>query len=630
VRDAHFQDARICISWPTVSIASPDMYPLDMGAMLLGGGETSRLHRRLVEDEELAFSVGAGNDTPETTGNFSIHMALKEENVDRALAAVDEEIARLCAGGIAPEEMARVIARHRASEVFERETVDGLAVGVGGDFFLTGDPAFSARYLARLSRVEPAAVSAALKSYLVPFRRTLVVILPGKQPAGPAGPGTTAAAPQPRQAPRIERVELPGGARLLLLERHDDPIVAASAAFLGGLRFEPAGKNGVSDFMANMLQRGTARHSAEQLAEILEEHGARLDCYGGRNSFGAWAKFLSSDLDAGLDVLAEVLATPTFPPEEIEKLREKTLAGIRRRRESIWEQNDMLLDSLLYAGHPYALRPSGTEESVKTLTREDIAAFHRRFCRPDNMVLCLAGDFDPAEAKRLVLARFGDFLRPRADRFVPPAVPAMPALSGIKRQEQERPGARQALLAIGFRGVSMANPDRAALDALRAVLSGMGSRLYAELREKQSLAYSVGCYQDLGLDPGGFVFYIATEADKLAKAQAGIEAEISQVIATNITARELSDAKNEILGGHARQQQGVESVAQGMALNELYGLRAETYFTYTDEVEKLTVPALRDAAKKYFDAKNHVIAVTKPPAAPAGKTQPDPAPSNAQ
>ena len=623
VRDSHFRDARLYISWPTVSIAHPDMYPLDMGAMLLGGGRTSRLHRRLVEQEKLVYSIGAGNHTPVRGGFFSIYANLDEKNVDKVLAVIDEEMAKLFSGPIDAADMRRVIARHRAQEVYGLETVDGLAGSVGEDYFTTGDVDFSSKYLDRLDQVRGEDVSGTLRRYLLPQKRNLLVVLPGKpgtDSSGAASQSRPASSPSStaQPAPKVEHVALPGGGKLLLYERHEDPIVAVSAVFMGGVRFEPAGKNGVSDLMASMLTRGTASHTSEEIAEILEASGGSLSGYGGRNSFGVSAKFLSRDLPLALRLVNEVLSTPTFPEDEFQKMRTRVLAGIRRRSEDIEETHALLQQKMLYAPHPYSLTAEGSEESVKSLTRQDLAKFHDEYCRPDNMVLCVAGDFDSAEVRKAVLEQFAGFLKDRPDKLSLPGVKPVPSLAGCRSEVQKVPGAKQAILSISFRGVDVRSPDRFALEVMRSILSGMDGRLFGELRDRQSLAYSVGAYLEMGVDPGAVVFYIATEADKLDRATAGIRAEIRRIKSEAVPTEELDRARNQIVGSEARRRQSIAVICQDMSYNELYGLGAEASLSRIAEIEKVTPADVQRVAARYLTEESCVMATTKPEEVAAG------------
>jgi zinc protease len=610
VRDHHFSTARLMVAWPTVSITSPDMYPLDLGAMILGSGRTSRLHKRLVEKEKLAYSVSAGNYTPESRGFFEITARLEEKNVKRVLEIIAEEIEKLRTGSIDPAEIKRVLARSRARDVFRRETVDGLAAELASDFFLTGDAHFGTHYYRRLSKVKAPEVNAALRKYLLPSRRCQVVALPEEKPA------TSTPAGAPKRKPekqKVVRVALPAGARMLVYERHDDPIVAVSAVFLGGLRFEPAEKNGVSDIMAKLLPRGTKRYGAEKLAEVVAESGGSLSGYGGRNSFGVSAKFLSSDLELALGLVAEVLTSPTFPQEEVAKRKRHTLARIRQRRESPWAMNELLLDRLLYAPHPYSHRTTGTKASVERLTRADLAAFHRKFCRPDNMVICVAGDVSPRRAEELVRKHLAKFLTPRAEKFVPPAVAAVPELKAARRETQLRPRSKQAVVSLAFRGVSLKDEDRFALRVMRSVLGGMGSRLFNELRDKRSLAYAVGCYLDQGLDPGAVVFYIATKPSQVETSLQAFWREIDRIRSEPVSDEEITRARNSIIGSTVRHRQRSDSIAQGLAYDELYGLKAESFFTEHRKIGKVDKKDVLRVARRYLDKKNYVIAITRPP-----------------
>jgi zinc protease len=315
-----------------------------------------------------------------------------------------------------------------------------------------------------------------------------------------------------------------------------------------------------------------------------------------------------------------VLSTPAFAEDEFQKLRARVLAGIRRRAEDIEEVHWMFLQRMLYAPHPYSRTAQGSEESVKSLTRQDLVDFHARFYRPDNLVLCVSGDFKSEEVKRLVPEVFADFLKPRSAKFEAPAVPITPSLTG-KRESQDMPGAKQAILSLAFRGVDVRDPDRFPLDVLRGVLSGMGGRLFTELRDKQSLAYSVGAYLETGVDPGAVVFYIATEADKLDLSMAGIRTEIEKLRTEPVPADELERAKNQIVGAEARHRQSVAGVGQDMAFNELYGLGAEASLVRIREIEKVTAAEVQRVARKYLKEGSWFLAITKPgpqtPPAPA-------------
>jgi len=610
VRNGLFQEARVIISWQTVALSSPDMYPLDMAAAILGQGRTSRLHRRLVEKERLALSVSASNYTPSVPGYFSISARCKEQNVERVIALMEEELAKLISGGLEEAELKRVKSRLRASEVFQREGVGGLAASLGHDYFSTGNINFSQHYRDRMDKIQAPEVITALKNYIRSFTRSRMVGLPAKVPA--VKTGQEGAADKTTTHGKIIHKTLAGGGRLLIYPRHDDPIVAISAVFLGGLRYEDPGLSGLSDMMAKLLTRGSKNFTSEKLAEIVADSGGSFGGYGGRNSFGVSAKFLAGDLDLGLRLTAEVLTRPTFPKEELEKRRVQSLAGIKRRKERLWTVNDMLLDSLLYRKHPYSSRTMGNAESVAKIKQTDLIKFHQRFCRSENMVLCVAGDVKVEKVLELIAKHFAEFLRPRQDKYVAPVVPTPTTITGITRRNQGMANINQAMVMLGFRGPDLNSHDRFALRGLKTVLSGMGSRLFVELRGKQSLAYAVGCYNDLGLQTGGVIFYIGTKPEQVPQALAAFKKEIATIRDSLVSDEELERAKNSMLGQQIRRRQSISSIAQGLAYKELYGLKAESYFGEDKKIEVLTKEDLQAAAKRYLDPKNYVLAITRP------------------
>jgi len=615
VRDAHFSEAQLMVAWPTVSFADDDMYPLDLAADVLGRGRTSRLHRRLVEKEKLAFSVSAGSYTPESRGFFEIRARCEEKNVPRVLEIIDEEIAGLKRGGILPREISRILARNRARAVFRRESVDGLASELAGNFLLTGNVNYGRIYRRRLARVTGKQASSALSRYLIPDRRSLLIVLPGQEPDKPAGEEKEPAPAVPGRIPadgrKVVSSQLPGGARLLVCENHEDPVVALQAVFLGGARFEPADKVGLSSMMAAMLKRGTRRRSADELAETVAATGGSLSSWGGRNIFGVSGKFLREDLELGLQLTAEVLAEPTFPEDELAKLRQRRLAGIRRREKSLAALNGMLRNRLVYAPHPYSRRT--TSESTRGISRADLSGFHKQFCRPDNMVLCVAGDVTPRRARALVLKHFAGFLKKPEQPLTAPDVPGIPALKGAVRKEEERALFRQAVVSLCFRGVNVADEDLYPLTVMEYVLGGMGGRLFSELRDRQSLAYSVGCYLDNSLDGGAIVFYIATKPSEVDKAIKAFWKEIDRLRDEPVGKEELRRAVNNIIGRQVRRRQSIGRVAQELAWKQLYGLKAEDYFSQHLKYRKVSREDVLRVARKYLDKRNYVIAITRPP-----------------
>jgi len=605
--DPRIKEARVAIAWPSFSIHHEDLYALDLAAQVLGQGRASRLGRRLLGGERaLARSVTSWNHTPTFRGTFAVHVRCDEKDVPAVRAAVLEEVERLKRRPPSREELARAQRKVVARTVYERETVGGLAGSLGSDLFTTGDLDFSEKYAAGLRRTSAREVAAAARAWLLPERRTTVVLLPGEPPAKAVAGDTPARA----SAPKPVVTKLAGGARLVVLEDPSVPAVAVTAAFLGGLRFEPEGKEGVGDFMAAMLKRGTKKRDATRIAAAVEDLGARLSCEGGRNSFLVKAKALSEDLPALVDLAAEVLTEPAFDAGEFEKARKHRLVALAAAEERPGQLAGIAIRELAFRGHPYARRTIGTRESLEKMTPADLDNFHARFAVPGNLVVAVVGDVTPARARAEIERAFGRLLA-REGAFRPPAVPAMPRIEKTRTEVVTKPGLNQAVFRIAWRGPAMADADRYALQVLSAVLGGMGSRLFDEVREKRGLAYDIGCYAWPQLDKGAFFVYGGVLPEKAGEAIGLCLAEVRKVAGEGVTSEELARARARILGGRVTGLQALSARATRVALDERYGLGADALWRGEEKYRAVTREDVQRVARKYLAAP-HALAIVGP------------------
>jgi zinc protease len=636
-----FERAHLELAWPGVPLAHGDAAYLDLLAFLLGHGDSSRLVLRVKEELGLADRADAYSYTPLDPGLTSIELETDAERAADAIAACVREVEALRAGPVGDDELDKARINFVANEHFERESVSGLA-GKLGSFELTGGGYRNeARYLAAVRSATPADLLRVAREYLAPDRLTVGAVLPGAdaraldaervaravsqavddarrrfappQVVSRAAGAAVARGGAPRSAaPGAARVSyrLDGGARLHVLPRRSLPIVAARAAFLGGLLAEDEGSSGLTAFLTSMWLRGTESHSAAGFARDVESRAAEIEPFAGRSSFGLSLETPAATLDPALDLFCEVLRAPAFDEDELERERRETLAAIERREDRLGQRAFQLFTMHHYRRHPYRMPTLGERRVIEGISRDAVIAHHDRLVVQQNLVLAVVGDVDPDAIARDVSARLAELPAGPAP-FGAPFPPTEEAPAEIRRACLVKDRA-QAHLVIGFRGVAVDDPDRFALEVIAQILAGQGGRLFVELRDRQGLAYTVSASSVEGLAPGYFATYIATAPERLDGARKGLLAELVRVLDSPPGEAELDRARRYLVGNFAIDQQRNASWATLMSLSDLYGLGPDTASEYAERVEAVSREDVLRVARRILRLDAYTEAVVRP------------------
>ncbi len=410
-------------------------------------------------------------------------------------------------------------------------------------------------------------------------------------------------------APRV--VKLPNGMTLILRPNSAAPTVSMVVTGLGGVRLETPKQGGISSLAAAMLTRGTARRSADQIAQIVGELGGDLDGFAGYNSWGVTGSFLASDWRRGLSLVAESALAPTFPQSELNKVKAQTLSAIASQDDDPMTAASILLRKTFYGNHPYSRNPLGSAQSVKAIDSVQLRAFWRRVLQPKTTVVSVSGQFKSGEVEAVARRLFGSFRGSGALPKAPAKVVSPPTFTLAQRQKA---GLTQAVLWYGFPSVDVKGSDRFALDVLDAALSGAdlpGGRLHERLRDNQ-LVYVVHAYDSPGLDGGMFVIYAATEPKNRAEVRRVIEEEIGKVQNADISAAELARAKTMLISSHAIDLQTNAAQARDLASNQLFGLGTSASAQYAAKINKITLEDVRRVANQYLKLDNAALAIVEP------------------
>jgi zinc protease len=402
----------------------------------------------------------------------------------------------------------------------------------------------------------------------------------------------------------VKRFSLSNGLTVLVQEAPGVPTVAATLVFPGGVRYESEKTNGLFNFLAKAWTKGTEAHSAQGIAELIEGLGGSISGFSGQNTLGLQGRFLSQNLDKGLALFTEVLLTPTFPSEETKKLRPLILAQLKRQDDYLTGVAVREFRRLLFSPHPYGMNPLGKASVIKTISSKELLETYRNFVIPDRGVLSIVGDIHTEEIISSIETMLGAWSVETESVLSTPPEPDLlsaPKILTLKRDKQ------QVHIVLGFPGTTFNNPDRYALQTLNAVLSGQGGRLFINLRDKDSLAYSVTSFLGLGLDYGSFAFYIACAPEKKDRALKALWREIYRATGEPVTDDELERAKKWLIGTHEIGLQTNRAQATDMALNELYGLGYNFASEYVRKIDAVTADQVLNVAKKFMNSEEYVL-----------------------
>lgn len=597
--DAPIELGHVHWSWHIPDVRHPDMPVLDVLAVLLGSGRSSRLYQQVRERKGLVASIEAWTYNPGGEGLAGVSAMLEPDKFAAASAAIAEEVERLQSGPVDDTELTKAVKQFVSATLAARKTMQGQAQDLGGSWMAASDLNFSARYLAAVKRITAADLQRVARQYLTTENCTRYALLP--QGTAPVRPAVAASAAENA----VQPVKLANGLRLLLKEDHRLPFVEFRLVLRGGVLAETPANNGVTQLLSRMLMQGTASRTAEQVATEIESVGGSLDPYGGNNSFGVSAEVMNGDFATGLELVADVILHPAFPADALERERQIQLAGIKAQRDQVLSSAFRAMRRKMFGNAGYGLDLLGEESTVGRLDDEELRNFHRRRVCPENAVLAIYGDIQPDAVRAAVERVFGGWSRGDDDDGLAAGARA----AGRVTETRDK---KQAVVVMGFPGTTLDAADRYALELVQEACSDLGSRLFLRIREKLGLAYFVGAQNFQGLVPGFFAFYVGTAPEKAELVEQELLAEAAQLRAEGLTGEELKRAKAKLVGQKKIARQDLGNQAMTHALDELYGLGYANSDAEDTHFEAVTVADTREAANRYLRAEDAVVAVVRP------------------
>jgi zinc protease len=403
------------------------------------------------------------------------------------------------------------------------------------------------------------------------------------------------------------REKLPNGLVWLFSEQSGLPLVTFRLLVKAGTLQDPPGKEGLANLTATLLLSGTKKRSATQIAQELDFLGAKLGAAGGDDFAEVSLTVLKKDLAPGLDLFQDILLHPAFAPQEVRRKVAEIKASLKSDEDEPMVVASRAFNKDLFGAFPYGHPIRGTQAGLTAITPKVLVEFHRRYYRPNNAILSVAGDLTQEEARKWVAQIFGPW---QPGEIPKPNLPPIPPLN--ERQVVViNKDISQANIILGNLGISRTNPDFYALQVMNYILGGGGfaSRLMDNIRVNRGLAYSVSSNFNPGLEPGPWVVGLETKNSSSGEAVAQVVAEMQRIRKEPVAPAELRDAKSYLIGSFPRKMDSLARRAWLMGYAEFYGLGLDYPWRYPDLIRNLTAADIQRVAEKYLHPEKYLLVV---------------------
>jgi len=638
---SHWKVQPFDVKTPTLSISfrvpgleHEDIPALDLLGGILGAGELSRLYQRLFYKASLVTDISGGMYVPKDPGMLYFQADMDSmDKVKPAARAVFEELVRIGKEGPTPEELSRVMVNAESERLYATQTADGIAGRLGFLKFIMGDLDFDRDYLDQLRLVDSSKIKEVAKKYFDARRMSGVVLVPEAEaqfgiselellgaeilsspvqeskmhlPAILSKEFKTSKAVKSGEL-GVEFARLSSGIRVCYLPRPSSQVFSVYASVLGGVRLELAHPIesiekdwGSSSLMASTWNKGTTQRDARAIASITEGKASSLDGFSGKNSVGLQLTGLARDWSGLSDLFSEVLLEPTFPQDEVDHSRRVAEDSVRSIEDHSSQLCSKLFLEALFEKHPYGRIPQGSLESLKSIGSEKLRSFHQSWLHPERLVVSVSGPVKRSALEswlhdlesRMKLRKSSSGVLP--EKLEDEVVPKAP------RWVERTLGREQAHILVGGLGTRITSEDRHTMRILQTLLGGQSGRLFIELREKKSLAYTVSPVSFEGIERGYCGTYIACAPQKKQEAIDGMRKVLEDLIRKPPTVQEMNRAKEFYLGRRAMDLQSDAALATHFGLEELYRIPYSSELQLAKKIKSISAREIQQICKKYL------------------------------
>jgi len=635
------KEAVLYFGFSIPGLMDKDVPALDLLSNVLGQSESSRLVKKLRVEKGLVTSISTSSYTPKYAGSFAFGFSFDGESskIKSNIAIILKELFSILkefgTNGVEAGELIRAKNITLSEKVYERRTVDGMASRLGRLISITGGTEFEDKYIEAIKKVSVKDVLDVFNKYIIsPYISVSAAVPKGSNISSDdlismfekeieklsTNKTKTKKLVSTQQTMldidvltepvNMEPVLVSGerGSKIILKKFGSVPLCSMYICFPGGVSFENEQTNGISNLASRTLVYGAGNLNYDQITAKVDGTASFFDVFSGRDGFGVSLTVLKPYFKEILEIVKTVLSDPRFEEKYFNIEKKIVEDEIRSAQDNLSSYTHSLFLKTMYQKSQYRLEAIGSLESVKNISSTDVNNFYNGILNPEKMVISFAGDFEKDQAvdwSKNLISSIGTRKNISQNVIEEPE-------QKTQRSFNFKKDTKQAHLMFGYRTCNILDDDVSALKVLAGVLLGQSGRLFINLRDKQSLAYSVFPTQMFAKRSGYFAVYIATEHAKVEKAILEIRKELEKLKQEFVTEEELRRAKNYLIGLKEIELQTSCAQSLNMGLYEFYGHGFKKAFNYSENIMKISKDDVQKVARKYFmDNKENLVILTK-------------------
>jgi zinc protease len=631
VEHAGFEQSVGYLAWKIPSLKHKDIPALDLLSMILGQGDSSRLVQKMRIEQPIVNSIGASVFSPENQGVFVISFGYQKDHLKGVLEGLTNTLKDFYKLPVDPREIERAVINLESDKFFSVETVDGVARSIGSQWFSAKDLHFQEKYLKLVGKVNAATLKRTAKKYLSGKTLTAAVVtnddfkkvektlkswakdyLQWQKLVRPINSKVKVSRPLKmisklgKSTGDVEKVVLQNGVTVLFYPSNETHLVSVKAAFLGGLRQEKDTQAGLTELLSRTWTTGTANRTENEIYDQSERIASVVQPLAGRNSIGLGMDFLAHFEKPAAELFFDVLTTPQFPEEALAREKSIQLRDIKAKKDSPSGLVGRDFMKTIFVGHPYGRDLLGDEDTIAQLHSKDVQKHWNHISQRKNLTLVIAGQFKK-DIWIKAIDKYSALLGPGSHQA------SIFPVANIREEKHTYTFSdkEQSHVMYGYRGLKITDPERYTLQIIQSILAGQGGRLFLELRDKNSLAYSVSPVRLEGIETGYFGAYIGCSPEKVGKAISMMKEQFEILTDKSVSQEELLRAQRYLIGRHDIDLQRTAAIASSILYDDIYGIDYREPFRTAEKYLAVTSQEVKSLAERIFSEKA-VISIVGP------------------
>ena len=601
------------IGFRGTKIDAKDSYALDVLATILGDGRSSVFYQDIKEKRQLANSISAMNAGFRDDGIFYISANFAPDKLQRLENAVFEDIKNVQKDGVTPEQLSLAKNIIERDTYYGRESISNIASEIGYTFVTTDDVKLYENYINEIKKVTLSDVKHVANKYLGVEKSAVSIVLPQNyQQVQQNNAEVQIAAIHPAKLvsenTSTQKYQLANNATVLVTPNEINDIIAISIYAKGGTLIEK--KPGVAQITSSVILKGTKNYSSVELAKVLEDNGIKIQPAVKSDAFIINVLTTKNEYEKTLALLDEIINKAALDDYEIEKVKNNTIQAIKQSKDIPLNVAVDGYKNLIYEGSPYSISNETLEKAIPAITRSDIAEYYNQIFNPQNMVISINGNID----KEKTLNEFSKLLQVKqGEKFeYSNYANLIPYNKTVKTACKQIKDLKTDWILIGWQTSGTPNlKDYATLEIINTILgTGMDSRLFKNLRDKEGLAYQIGSEFAPNVLRGAFITFIGTNPENLECAKEKMLKEVFRFKTEFVSTKELEEAKDKLIGHYVIAQETNLDKAATIGWFEASGRGYEFNEQYKKLINSITESDIIEVANKYFN-NNYVISIVK-------------------